>query len=78
MMAGLPEEVRNRVMAPLNDSDEPLWLSTAYREVYGVNNFQTNPYLDYRLWDYSRCLESLTLPDVIIILDELIQEKEHG
>ncbi len=73
MMAALPSEARDKVM---NDKD--YWLGEAYKEYYGIPNFQHNPMLVDGVWDYARALKALDLTDVVLIIDSLLAERHNG
>ena len=77
-MAGLPSEARNKVINTACAATAGYWLCTAYREYYGIPNFQTNPYPDDANFNYARSLESLELSDVITLIDALIEERANG
>ncbi len=78
MMAGLPVEARRKVMSTSNDEDRGYWLCSAYREYYGVPNFQTNPFPAEAKRNYAHSLETLDLSEVITLIDALIEERVNG
>ncbi len=75
MMAGLPEEARDKV---IDNDRSTYWLCTAYREYYGIFGFQINPQPKGAKLNYGHSLSQLELSEVITILEELIEERKNG
>ena len=75
MMAGLPVEARDKVIDQRTEEARIFNLCIAYRKSYGIIGFDTNP---VGTWNYSRCLDSLELSDIALMVNALIKEKLNG
>ena len=78
MMAGLPAEVRDKVHRNPLDAIEPFWLDDAYEQYYSMDAFHCNPWPDNAEKGYGAALPSFTVTDIVIIIDELMQERQDG
>ncbi len=73
MMAGLPAAIRKRVID--NVAPHNYWMDSGYQEAYNFA-IEINPQDDNR--SYGEVLSQFCLSDMIIIIDELIQERQDG
>lgn len=78
MMAGLPEEARDKVIDQSTDDACCYWLCSSYYEYYNIHSFQTNPDLAGFNWNYARCLDLIDISDMVPMLDSLIAGRKDG